>query len=70
MEIKITPELLKNVEIILKEVTPETNLVEIPESNGLKLVRMNSEEFHKKEKDLTIMFYEIHGNKDFFIVTG
>jgi hypothetical protein len=65
----ITPELILKAEKLLKDVSPETNLIEILGANGLKLVRMNSEEFKKRENDPMIMFFELPASKDFFIST-
>jgi len=70
MKETINPDILKKVEILLKEISAETNVAEIPDSKGMKLVRMNSEEFKKKEESLTIMFFEIPGNEDFCISTS
>lgn len=66
---KISPDVLKKVEDILKDISLEKNLVEIPDSNGLKIVRMNSEEFRERNNDVTALFFEIPDNDYFFITT-
>jgi hypothetical protein len=66
---KISPDVLKKVEDILKDISLEKNLVEIPDSNGLKIVRMNSKEFRERNNDVTVLFFEIPDNDYFFITT-
>ena len=65
----ITPELISKAEKLLKDVSPSTNLIEISGANGLKLVRMNSEEFKKRENDPLVMCFELPERKDFCIST-
>ncbi|MBA4319732.1 MAG: hypothetical protein C0412_15130 [Flavobacterium sp.] len=69
MKENISAEVLQKVNILLKEMLPETNLVEIPDSDGMKIIRVNSKEFGEKEGDPTIMFFEIPDNDEFWIIT-
>ncbi|MFA5651982.1 MAG: hypothetical protein WC933_01320 [Candidatus Paceibacterota bacterium] len=64
----ITQSLLLKAEKLLKDMTPGTNEMEIPDSNGLKIVRMDSDEFKKKQGKM--MFFEIPGNNIFCISTS
>ena len=69
MKETINVEVLQKVDILLRVMSHETNLIEIPDSNGMKIVRVNSKEFGEKEGNLTTMFFEIPDNDEFCICT-
>ena len=69
MKETISPEVIKKAQTLMSTMPAQTNIIEIPGCNGLTLLRLHSEEFKKKEKEVFVMFFEIPGNDEFCICT-
>jgi len=69
MKENISPEVLAKIEILLKDIPAETNVVEIPDASGMKVVRIKSKEFDERSKKFLVMIFRIPGHDDFVMST-